>query len=134
MRWYGGGGRSPRAGARRDWRPATRAALPLHERPVLAHEEVEMGALFIGELEEDLLAFRVLEALAVLLEESVRAALTANADHQRLLVVDTAQEALRALGKEPVCRALEEQKCRPRFELGIALEEIAIPCLEPAEV
>jgi hypothetical protein len=37
------------------------AALPLHERAVLADQKVEMLALLVGELEEDLLAFRVLD-------------------------------------------------------------------------
>ena len=47
-----------------------------------------MVALLVGELQEYLLAFGILEAFAVLLEEPVGAALTADANHQRLLIVD----------------------------------------------
>ena len=61
-----------------------------------------MLALLVGELEEDLLAFGVLEALAVLLEEAMRAALAADADHQRLLIVDAAQQPLGAFGEQAV--------------------------------
>ena len=56
-----------------------------------------MGALLVGELEEDLLAFGVLEPLAVALEELVRAALALDADEQRLLIVDAARAASRRL-------------------------------------
>ena len=61
-------------------------------------------ALLVGELEEDPLAFGVLEALAVALEEPVRAALAADADQQRLQVVDAAASAARRLrrtGRSP---------------------------------
>ena len=78
------------------------AALALDERAVLADEQVEMLALLVGELEEDLLALRILESLAVLLEEPVRAALATDADEQRLLIVDAAQQALGALGEQAV--------------------------------
>src|ERR1044071_5914536 len=47
------------------------APLALHEGAVLAHEQIEVLALFVGELQEDLLAFRVLEALAVLFEKAM---------------------------------------------------------------
>src|SRR5688572_27636347 len=57
--------RSPRAGAdggrRRGSCPAALATLSLHERAILANEEIEMVAFFVGELEEDLFAFRILE-------------------------------------------------------------------------
>ncbi len=52
-------------------RMLSRAALTLHEGAVFADEQVEMGALFVGELQEDLLAFGVLETLAVFLEEAM---------------------------------------------------------------
>ena len=45
--------------------------LAVGERAVFANQQVEVLALFGGELEEDLLALRVLEALAVALEEVV---------------------------------------------------------------
>src|SRR5687768_718778 len=106
MQWCGGEDRpgSPRAGAcgRRRSRAGTasRAPLPLDERTILADEQVEMLALFVGEFEEDLLALGVLEALAVLLEEPVRPALAADADHQRLLIVDSPEQPLGALGEQ----------------------------------
>ena len=96
------------------------ATLALDQRAVLADEQVEMLALLVGKLEEDLLAFRVLEALAVFLEEAMRAALAADADHQRLLIVDAAQQPIGAFGEQAVGGALEEQERRPRFELRIA--------------
>ena len=52
------------------------------------NQQIEVRALFVGELEEDALAFGVLEALAVPLEELVRPALALDADEQRLLIVD----------------------------------------------
>src|SRR5687768_18055828 len=105
MRWYEDGGRrgSPRAGAggrsRRRARAAARPSLPLDQRAIFAHQQVQVFALLVSELEEDLLALGILEALAVLLEEPVRTALAADADHQRLLIVDAAQQALGAFGK-----------------------------------
>src|SRR2546427_4813552 len=110
------------------------ASLPLHERAILAHEQVEVGALLVGELEEDLLALRVLEALTVLLEEAVRVPLAADADQQRLLIVDAAQQAVGALGEQPVGRPLEEEERRPRFELRIAREQLAVASFELAEM
>ena len=72
-----------------------RAPLALDERPVLADEQVEVLALLVGELEEDPLAFGVLEPLAVALEEPVRAALAPDADQQRLPIVDAVGSAPR---------------------------------------
>ena len=63
-------------------------ALAFDEQAILANEEVEVRPLLVGELEEDPLAFGILEPLAVPLEEPVRSALAADADQQRLLVVD----------------------------------------------
>src|SRR5439155_2740808 len=108
--------------------------LPFDERPVLANEQVEVGALLVGKLEEDLLAVGILEAFAVLLEEAVRAALAANANHQRLLVVDAAREQLRAFGEQPVRRPLEEEERRPGFKLGIAGEHLLVLVFERAQV
>src|ERR1051325_6043098 len=95
-------------------RRLARTALALDERAVFAHEQVEVLALFVGELQEDLLAFRVLETFAVLLEEAVRVALAADADEQRLLIVDAAQQAVGAFGEQPVGGALEEEERRAR--------------------
>jgi hypothetical protein len=88
------------------------AALALDERAVLTDQEIEMGALLIRKFEKDLLAFRVFEAFAVLLEEPVRVPLAADADQQRLLIVDAAEETVRSFGEQSVCRTLEEQKRR----------------------
>ena len=84
-----------------------------------------MIALLVGELEEHLLAFGILEPLAVTLEELVGPALARDADHQGALVVDASPLQLLGAGREQtVCRALEEEERRPRFELGIAREQL----------
>ena len=72
-----------------------------------------MLALLVREFEEDALAFRFLEPLAVLLEEAVRAALAADADHQRLLVVDAVHQPRGTISEQSFGRILEEQKRRP---------------------
>ena len=54
-----------------------------------------MLPLLLGELEEDTLAFGFVEALAVLLEESVRTSLAADADEQCLLIVDAVAQPIR---------------------------------------
>jgi len=100
-----------------------RASLPLHQRAVLADEEVEVGALLVGKFEEDLLAFRILETLAVFLEELVGPALAADADHQGLLIVHAVDEALGTFGKEPVRSPFEEEKRRPGLEVRVALQQ-----------
>src|SRR5688572_13870836 len=92
------------------------AALALDERAVLTYQEIEVGAFLVRELQEDLLALGVLELLAVLLEEPMRAALAADADHQRLLVVDPAHQPLGAVGEESLGGVLEEEERRPRLE------------------
>ena len=90
-----------------------------------------MLALFFGELEEDALAFRVLEPLAVALEEAVRAALAADADAVGLEIVDpVASQLLGTRREQPVRRALEEQECRPRLEARILLEQLLVAVLE----
>ncbi len=91
-------------------------------------------ALLVGELEEDALALGVLEPLAVALEEPVRAALAPDADHQRLAVVDALGELIGAGGEQTVGRALEEQERRPRLELRILLQQLAVARLELAEM
>ena len=68
-----------------------------------------MRAFFFGELEEDLLALGVFEALAVFLEELVRAALALDADEQRLQVVDALAQLLGALGEEAVAAPLKNR-------------------------
>ena len=83
-------------------------ALTLHQRLVLAHQQIQMFPLFVGELEEDLFALGVFEAVSVFLEEPVRTALAADANQQRLLVVDPFQEAFGAFGEQSVRSALEE--------------------------
>ena len=107
------------------------AAVPLHERAVLADQQFEVLALLVGELEEDLLALGVLEALAVALEEAVRAALAADADAIGLEIVDAVAAQLLGAGREQaVGRALEEQERRPRLELRILLEQLLVALLE----
>src|SRR5687767_14376982 len=125
---------SPRAhacgGGRRGSSAAAGAALTLDERAVLANQQIEVIALLVGELEEDLLAFRVLEPLAILLEEAVRPALAADPDHQRLLIVDAAHQPFRAFGEQAVRGALEEEERRPRFELWITAQQLGVAGLE----
>src|SRR5882672_4267459 len=110
------------------------ASLPLDERAIFADEQVEVIALFVGELQKNLLALGVLEPLAILLEEPVRIPLAADADQQGLLIVHAAQQTVGAFGKQAVGGALEEQERRPRFELRIALQQLAIARLELAEM
>src|SRR4051812_40039888 len=114
--------------------PAHSRRLPLSQRAILPHQQIEVGALLVGELEEDLLALGVLEALAVFLEEPVRAALALDADEQRFLIVDAAPQLLGPFGEQAARRAFEEQERRPRFELRIARQQLAVALLEGAEV
>src|SRR4026207_2161700 len=95
--WCGGEGQSPRGRAMRGRRALARrrfavAALPLHQCSVLTHEKVEVDPFLVGEFEKDLLALRVLEPFAIFFEETVRVPLAADANQQRLLIVDAAQE------------------------------------------
>src|SRR5437868_3469354 len=83
-------------------------AEPFAQRAIFVDQEIAVVALFLGELEEDLLALGVLEPLAVLLEELVRVALALDADEQRLQVVDARLQLLGAFGEDAVRRALEE--------------------------
>src|SRR5207244_11756138 len=86
------------------------AVLPLAQRAVLPDEEIEVRALFVGELEKDLLPFGVLEALAVPFEELVRSTLALDADEQRLLIVDAFAELLRAFGAQATGGAFDEEE------------------------
>src|SRR6185436_4379030 len=100
--------------------PGTRPlALTLGQVTVLVDQQIEMGAFFLGEFQEDLFALRILEALAVPFEEVVRAALALDADEEGLLIVDALAQFRRALVEQAIGRALEEQEGRPRFELWI---------------
>src|SRR5260370_31662857 len=132
MPWCACEDRSPGGGpaARR---PA-RSPLALAQRPVLAQKQVEERALLVCELEEDLLAFRVLEALAIAFEEFVRAALAADADAERLLIVDALAQFFGSLGEETAGGTLEEQKGGSRFELRIAGREVCVALLQGAEM
>src|SRR6202521_1019418 len=109
-------------------------AHPLPQRAVLADEEVEVGALLVGEFQEDLLAFGILEPLTVPLEELVRPALAFDADQQRLPVVDALPELLGARSEQPVRGTLEEQECGARLELRVLSQQLAVPLLERAEM
>ncbi len=95
---------------------------------------LQVGTLFVGELQEDALPFRVLEPLAVPLEELVRPALAFDADEERLEIVDATPELLGAFGEQPARRALEEEKRRPRLELRIFGQKLAISGFERAQV
>ena len=109
-------------------------ALALAQRAVLANEQIEVGALLVGELEKYLLPFGILEPLAVAFEELVRAALALDADEQRLLVVHAFAKLLGAGGEEPARRAFEEQEGRAPLELRILRHELAIALLQRREV
>ena len=115
--------------------PVGAGQAPRDERAVLANQQLEVLALLVGELEEDLLALGVLEPLAVALEERceprsqrmpMRSASASSTPGLR--------SSLGALGEQAVGGALEEQERRPRFELGIALEQRAVARLEAFEV
>src|SRR6185369_13560388 len=87
-----------------------------------------------GKFQKYLLALGVLEPFAVFLEELVRAALALDADEQRFLIVHAAAQLLGALGEEAAGRALEKEERRPRLEIRIARDQIAVPFLECAEM
>ena len=93
-----------------------------------------MGPLLFRKFHEYLLAFRILEPLAVFLEELVRPALAANADHQRLLIVDASGQAFGTLRKQPVGGALEKQEGRARLQRWIRGQQLRVARLERSEV
>src|SRR6266516_98082 len=133
-RWCGCGDRSPGGGPARAGSAAARAQLTIAQRTVLAQEQLEVRALLVRELEKHLLPLRVLETLAVALEELVRAALTADADEQRLLIVDALAQLFGACGKQAAGGAFEKEERRARFELRVAGREVRVPLLERAEM
>src|SRR5262249_808510 len=82
----------------------------------------------------DLLAFRVLEALTVFLEELVRSALAFDSDEQRLLVVDALAQLFGAAGEQAAGRALEEQERGPRVDLRTLAQPFLVSLLERAQM
>ena len=114
---------------------AAAAPLALDEQPVFANQQLEMRALLVGKLEKDFLAFRILEFVAVTFEEAMGSALALDANHQRLTIVDAVgQSRSAAAGKQSVRRPFEEQERRPRLELRILLQQLAIALLERAQM
>src|SRR5262249_59273912 len=99
-------------GSTQDFASALRTVL---QRPVFSDEQIHVRALFPGELEEDLLSFRLVEPLAVFLEELVRAALALDPDEERFTVVDAAAEFLGPFREQAAGRALEKEERRTRF-------------------
>ena len=78
-----------------------------------------MVALLVSELQEDPLALRLFEAIAVPLEELVRPTFTLDPHQQRLAIVHAVAQRFGARRKQAVGRTLEEQKRRMRLKLGI---------------
>src|SRR5712672_1412650 len=93
-----------------------------------------MDPFLVGEFQEYLLALGVLEPLAVFLEEAVRAALASDADEQRFLIVHAAAQLFGPFREQSARRAFEKQERRARLEPGIAGEQLAVACLQRAEV
>jgi hypothetical protein len=93
-----------------------------------------MSALFVREFEKDLLAFRVLELVAVSLEEAIGPALALDPDHERLTIVHAVRQSIGCRGKEPVSGSLEEEKRGPRFELRILLQQLPVSLLQRGEM
>src|SRR5262249_24436781 len=111
------------------------SALPLAKQLVFADQQLQVRALLVGELEKHLFTLGVLEPFAVALEELVRAALAADADEQRLLVVDAAlAQLLGPIREQAARRPLEEQERRPRLELRVLRGELAVPLFQRAEM
>src|SRR5262249_40224810 len=132
--------RAPRSGsgaARRGGRAAAAAAgrgPPRAQRAILANQQLEMGAFFVGELEKHLLALGVLEPFTVALEELMRSVLAPDPDEQRLLIVDAVAQFLGAFREDAARRPLEEQKRRPRLEQRIGRDQLAVALFESGEV
>ena len=81
-----------------------------------------MRALFVGELQEDLLAFGVLEPFAVALEEPVRR--RARTGCRSCSACRSSTPCADLFGRrreQAVGGALEEQERRPRLELRVLL-------------
>src|SRR5439155_7464464 len=132
-RWCGYGDRSTRDARRRALpRPVNRQTFA--QRPIFGGQESPVGALLFGKLEEDLFAFGILEAFAVLLEELVRIALAADPDEQCLQVVHAGAQPFGAFGKDAVRGAFEKEKGRARFEQAVLGREVSIPPFERREM
>src|SRR3989337_1604427 len=84
-----------------------------------------MGAFLVGELQEDLLPFRVFEPFAVALEEFVRAPRLVHAAAAQLLGAGVEQAA---------GGAFEKQERRARLELRVFRRQLAVSLLENAEM
>src|SRR4026209_274505 len=97
------GGRAASLDARHRRAPG----LALHDGAIFADEQLEMLPLLVRELQEDPLALGVLEAFAVSLEETMRATLAPDADHQGLAIVHALRQLLRARREQAVGRPLE---------------------------
>ena len=92
-----------------------------------------MLALLVGKFQEDALAFRLLEAIAVAFEEAMRRALAANADEKRVAIAGALlRQLVRAGGEQAVDGAFEEQKRRLRLERRIGGDELTISRFELA--
>src|SRR4029079_2152037 len=113
---------------------AAAPTLAIAKRFVFADQQFEVRTFLVGELEEHLLALRILEPFAVTLEELVRTALAADADEERLRIVHSLAQLLGTFGEQPVGCTLEKQKRRTRLQLRILGVEVAIPLLQRAEV
>src|SRR4029079_16743341 len=88
-----------------------------------------------GELQEHALAFRLLEAVAVFLEEAVRPALAADADEQRLAIAEAlALELLGARREQAVGGAFEKEKRRLPLDVRIGGDQLTVACFQRAEV
>jgi hypothetical protein len=112
----------------------TTALLTIDERAILADQQLEVLAFLAGEFEEDLLAFGILEAIAVAFEEPVGRAFAADANHQCLAIVDALGQLFGARGEQTVGRALEKQEGRTRFEQRVGLQELLVARFELAEM
>src|SRR5262249_633801 len=74
----------------------------------------------------DLLAFGVLEAIAISFEELMRTPLALDPDEQRLQIVHAFPQRLGAFREQTVGCSLEEEKRRPRLELRIGGKKLGV--------
>ena len=109
-------------------------ALALDQILVFANQQLQVRLLFLGEFHEDLLAFGILESLAVFPEEAMRASLAADADHERLLVIDAFRQAFGSFREQAVRRALEKQKRGSRFQQRIRGQQLRISRFERTQM
>ena len=116
--------------------PATagRGAAGVRRAPVLANQQLEVRALFVGELEEDLLALGVLERLAVALEEAVRPALA------RMPIISACRSSTpwrscsAPAANRPLAAPLKNRNVGRDSSCGSCCEQLAVARLERAEV